>query len=297
MKHRRELERCRLGEVPRCTKHCLTLALSRLPSDPLALGRRGGGSIIHDGFISLLPHPPSVPFCLFLDVDGTLLDIAGRPDGVVVSPVLRQTLGTLNERLEGAVALVSGRAISDIDGLFAPLRLRASGVHGAEMRFDPNGGVEVSPEYHLPEAVVAGLRAIAERHPGTLVEDKRFSVAVHYRAVPAAGSELENQLAIFLRSPECDGCRILPGHMVFEIKRSGFNKGAAVGAFMSRRPFEGRQPIFIGDDVTDLPGFTRALAAGGLAYSVTTPRTGVSAHFADPDAVRSWLRDLAVSLG
>lgn len=245
----------------------------------------------------MLPLFPSVPFCLFLDVDGTLIDIADRPDGVVVPTTLRETLATLNGRLGGAVALVSGRAIADIDGLFAPLRLRASGVHGAEMRFDPDGDVEVSPEYLLPETVVAGLRAIAERWPGTLVEDKRFSVAVHYRAVPAAGPELEAQLAAFLRSPMGDGCRILPGHMVFEVKRSGFNKGTAVGAFMSRRPFEGRQPIFIGDDVTDLPGFESALAAGGLAYSVTTLREGVSAHFPNPDTVRSWLRDLAVNLG
>ena len=243
------------------------------------------------------PLSPSVPFCLFLDVDGTLLDIADRPDGVLVPPSLRETLGTLNGCLGGAVALVSGRAIADIDGLFAPLRLRASGVHGAEMRFDPEGDLEVSPKYLLPEVVVAGLRAIAEGHPGTLVEDKRFSVAVHYRAVPAAGPKLEKQLAAFLHSPEGGGCRILPGHMVFEIKRSGFNKGTAVEAFLSRPPFEGRQPIFIGDDVTDLPGFESALAAGGLACSVTTPRDGVSAHFPNPAAVRSWLRDLAVKLG
>lgn len=240
---------------------------------------------------------PSVPFSLFLDVDGTLLEIAARPDDVVVPASLRDTLGVLNERLGGAVALVSGRAIADIDGLFSPLCLRASGVHGAEMRFRPDGDVEISPRHMLSVDAVTTLRALAGRHAGTLVEDKRFSVAVHYRAEPSVGHALRADLEAFLRTPTGEGCRILPGHMVFEIKRSGFDKGTAIAAFHAHLPFQGRRPIFIGDDVTDLPGFDRVLALGGLAYSVTTPRPGLSGHFPDVENVRTWLGQTAAMLG
>ena len=241
----------------------------------------------------MLPPIPSGPFGLFLDVDGTLLDIADRPDGVVVPQPLRHALAALDQRTNGAVALVSGRAIADIDRLFAPLRLRASGVHGAEMRFVPEGPVYVADEHRLPRVTITALRAIAGRYPGTLVEDKRFSVAVHYRATPASGPALRSDLDGVIATPEGQGCRILPGHMVFEVKRTGFDKGVAIAQLQSRPPFDGRQPIFIGDDVTDLPGFERVLALGGLAYSVTTPRAGVSAHFPDPASVRMWLAEAA----
>lgn len=240
-----------------------------------------------------MPPIPSDPFCLFLDVDGTLLDIAARPDGVVVPASLREALAALSQDLDGAVALVSGRTVADIDRLFAPLRLRASGVHGAEMRLDPEGGVHVANEHRLPPDAVAALRAIAGRYMGTLVEDKQFSVAVHYRATPESGPALRKDLDVFVASTGGQGCRILPGHMVFEVKRMGFDKGVAIASFQSRPPFQGRRPIFIGDDVTDLPGFERVSALGGFAYSVTTPRAGTSAHFPDPRSVRTWLSETA----
>ena len=241
----------------------------------------------------MLPPVPSGAFALFLDADGTLLDIAARPDGVVVPASLRRALAALDGRLSGALALVSGRTIADLDGLFAPLRLRACGVHGAEIRFDPHGSVRISPEFrHAPNTIMA-LRRIAGRYPDTLVEDKQFSVAVHFRAAPTAEPKLRSDLESFLNSAEGNGCRILPGHMVFEIKRSGFDKGTAIGAFLAQPPFRGRQPIFVGDDVTDLPGFERVLTEGGLAYSVTTQRLGTSGHFPDPAAVRRWLEEAA----
>ena len=230
---------------------------------------------------------------MFLDVDGTLLDIAERPDWVVVPNPLREALLTLDSRLGGAVALVSGRAIADLDSLFAPLRLRASGVHGAEVRFDPAAGVSIATEHLLPPELVEALRQLAAAHPGTLVEDKRFSVAIHYRAIPESGPVLLTKIEALLAAPAGAGCRILPGHMVFEVKRTGFDKGTAVDAFLQKAPFQGRRPTFIGDDVTDLPGFARAQAAGGLAYSVTTPRPHVSGHFPDAAAVRRWLSDAA----
>ena len=243
------------------------------------------------------PPIPTGSFSLFLDVDGTLLDIAARPDGVEVPASLRDALAMLDEHTGGAIALVSGRTVADIDRLFTPLRLRASGVHGAEMRFDPRDPVEVADRNLLPPMIVETLRAIADRYEGTLVEDKRFSGAIHYRAAPASGMALRADLDCFVASAEGQGCRILPGHMVFEVKRAGFDKGVAIAAFHQRAPFAGRQPIFIGDDITDLPGFEQAMALGGLAYSVTTPRTGVSAHFPDPEAVRVWLTATASSTG
>lgn len=246
---------------------------------------------------SLLPPIATSAFSLFLDVDGTLLDIAARPDGVVVPGSLRDAIAALDRQSHGAIALVSGRTISDIDHLFAPLRLRASGVHGAEMRFDPHGAIHLSDQHLLQPTAIEVLRAIAGRYEGTLLEDKRFSVAIHYRATPASGPALREDLEGFLESAEGQGCRLLPGHMVFEVKRVGFDKGVAIATFQERVPFAGRQPIFIGDDVTDLPGFEQALAHGGLAYSVTTPRTGVSGHFPDPQSVRTWLAKMAVAAG
>ncbi len=215
---------------------------------------------------------------------------------MVVPATLRAALGTLHTGLGGAVALISGRAISDLDALFAPLRLRASGVHGAETRFDPEADISISSQYILSGDVVAELRRIAALYPGTLVEDKRFSVAVHFRAVPEAGAALRGDIEAFLATPAGHGCRVLPGHMVFEVKRTGFDKGTAIGSFLERVPFKGRRPIFVGDDITDLPGFERVLARGGLAYSVTTQRPGLSGHFADPDAVRAWLSAAAAGV-
>lgn len=243
----------------------------------------------------MLPSFPTPDAALFLDVDGTLLDIAARPDGVVVPASLRHALEGLERRLGGAVALVSGRAIADLDGLFAPLHLRASGVHGAELRFDPTSDVRIAAEHLLPEALTRSIRRLAAAYPGTLVEDKRFSVAVHYRADPAAGPLLCAAIEALLSEPLGEGCRLLPGHMVFEVKRAGFDKGSAVDAFLERAPFTGRRPIFIGDDVTDLPGFDRAQAAGGFAYSVTTPRPQASGHFPDAGAVRRWLSEAAAA--
>ncbi|MDX7950664.1 trehalose-phosphatase [Lichenihabitans sp. Uapishka_5] len=244
----------------------------------------------------MLPKIPVEPVALFLDVDGTLLDIAAVPDGVRVPPELNLALSSLDKKLDGAIALVSGRSIADLDAIFAPLRLATSGVHGAEMRFYPTEPVEAASTFRLAPTLIAALQATAGRHPGTLVEDKGFSVAIHYRAAPALGAVLRHEIEALLHEPDAEGCRILPGHMVFEVKHAGFDKGTAVDRFMSRAPFEGRRPIFVGDDVTDLPGFDRAIAHGGLAYSVTTARDGTSGHFADPEAVRTWLSSLSQSL-
>ncbi|MCW6508210.1 trehalose-phosphatase [Lichenifustis flavocetrariae] len=241
----------------------------------------------------MTPELPNGPISLFLDVDGTLIDIAPRPDAVVVAPHLIETLNILDRRLDGALALVSGRTIADLDHLFHPLRLRASGVHGAEMRFDANHETESVAGDAVSEDIVARLRDIAGSHVGTLVENKRYSVAIHYRAAPAAREELARELQLLIQSEAGQDLRILPGHMVFELKRATFDKGVAIGNFLTRAPFQGRRPIFCGDDVTDTPGFDAVLAAGGLAFSVGFSRPGLSGSFADPAAVRDWLAHMA----
>lgn len=235
---------------------------------------------------------PTGPLALFLDVDGTLIDIAPCPDAVVVPEPLRQALGRLGERLNGALALVSGRSIADLDTLFRPLRFRAAGVHGAEMRTEPDGAVSARDGDALPADFIAAVRHLAAGHAGTLVENKGYSVAVHYRADPSAGPALRAGLDALVAETG-PGLQVLPGHMVFDVKRSDVDKGVAITAFMAHAPFAGRQPVFIGDDVTDLSGFAAVLAAGGLAYSVTTPRPGLSGHFADPQTVRDWVAALA----
>lgn len=232
--------------------------------------------------------------CLFLDVDGTLIDIAARPDEVVVPEMLIRTLDRLDRRLDGAVALVSGRSIADLDGLFRPLRLRASGVHGAEMRVHPEHDVVAQGAIALPSSTVASIISLASAYPGTLVEDKRYSVAVHYREAAASGPALHGVLRHFTATDQGKGLSILRGHMVFEIKSTSFDKGMAIGNFLERPPFKGRLPVFLGDDVTDLPGFETVLEANGYAFCVGEARTGLSGYFPDPAAVRQWLAGLVV---
>lgn len=238
------------------------------------------------------PHT-STRNCLFLDVDGSLIEIASRPEAVVVPPSLVVDLERASEALGGALALVSGRAIAQLDVLFRPLRLRASGVHGAEMRFSPETTVDQLPGAAVPQPVRRDLAAVLRDFPGTFVEDKRFSLAVHYRAVPAAGEPLLAALRALVARQAEQSLILLPGHFVFELKRPGFDKGEAVRRFMADPPFRDRTPIFIGDDITDRPGFAAAIAAGGSAYGVGRPIAGTTGTFDSPSAVRDWVGRIA----
>ena len=228
-------------------------------------------------------------FGLFLDVDGTLVDIAPNPDAVVVPRSLIRALELAEHRFEGALALVSGRTIQDLDRLFAPLRLKASGVHGAEFRFNSRQGTTLTTVPPLPMQAWTDLLDLLEAFPGTLAENKAFSFAVHYRSVPPSGPALERALQAFMAARRDLALRILPGHFVFELKRPNFDKGVAIERFLDKDPFKGRRPIFIGDDVTDEPGFDTVIARHGLAYSVNYLAPGVIGTFRDPAAVRRWL--------
>ena len=232
------------------------------------------------------------PFALFLDVDGTLLDLAERPENVVTPASLVATLARTERKLAGALALISGRAIDDLDRLFAPLQLRASGVHGAEIRFDPGGPAMSTPAAELPQSFSTALTRVVEAFPGALVENKRFSIAVHYRLAPQAERPLREAVKRVVASAGAD-IEVMDAHYAIELKTPGFDKGSAIAAFLSTPPFRGRTPVFVGDDATDEKGFAVVAARGGCAYSVGRMLRGAIGAFAEPRAVRDWLAEFA----
>lgn len=228
---------------------------------------------------------------LFLDVDGTLLDIAPRPDAVEVKPGLLDDLAAAERALGGAVALVSGRPVAELDGLFAPLRLAASGVHGAEFRRRPDGGVITLANGRLDDAAWRALHGVMNDFPGSYAEHKGVSFAVHYPDPGTDTVKLKGALARLMETiaPPGQALKLMAGRAVFEIQLAGFDKGRAIRRFMKQPPFRGRKPVFIGDDEIDRAGFDMALELGGFAYSVGVAMPGLSGCFSGPGAVRAWL--------
>jgi trehalose 6-phosphate phosphatase len=248
---------------------------------------------IDRGTIADLPPIPDLRrSAILLDIDGSILDLAPSPRQVSVPAELRRTLIRLVEHTGGAVALVSGRAIADIDLIFAPLRLAAIGVHGAEMRISGEARVQTQTA-PLSQALKRKLAAISEFAPGILVEDKSYSLALHYRLAPEKGPELLETVAEICADAPEEPVEILKGKLVVDVKPAGINKGTAVSELMRHAPFAGRQPIFIGDDTTDLPVFSIIPKFGGRAYSVGGIVADVDGHFDGPKNVRVWLARIA----
>jgi trehalose 6-phosphate phosphatase len=233
--------------------------------------------------------PKAESISLFLDVDGTLIDLAPTPDAVVVSSALLDELALAERRLDGALALVSGRPIDELDRLFAPLRLRASGIHGAEIRYSPLELTRSLTSDRLPESAWNDLQHLLERFPGAFAENKGVSFAVHYNLAGPIEGELFLSLQRFVQRFAQFELDLVAGHLVFELKLPGFNKGAAIRRFMARAPFAGRRPVFIADDKMDRPGFEAVLALGGIAFSVGSEMAGLSGSFSRPAGVRAWL--------
>jgi trehalose 6-phosphate phosphatase len=238
-----------------------------------------------------LPERESV--CLFLDVDGTLLDFASRPEAVEVTSSLVTDLARARNALSGAVAFVSGRTIRDLDHLFEPLRFIAAGVHGAEFRLSPDAPIVSISQDRLPDRLWRNLTAALAGFPGTLAEDKTFAFTVHYRAAPQFAGALAAALEELLMEADDPSLSILHGHYVIEIKRRAHEKGEAIDLLMRQPEFAGRKPIFIGDDATDLPGFVAVLRHRGFAYSVGSSIPGLTGSFENPQDVRAWLGRLA----
>lgn len=229
---------------------------------------------------------------IFLDIDGTLLDIAPTPLEVTVSDRLRATLAALATRFGGAVAFVSGRPIAEIDRLFHPLKLAAVGGHGAEVRFAPESAVRRSRIATLDDRLRADFARIGRIGDGVIVEDKGYSLAIHYRLAPELGGDIMKSVTAICKNERCDSLEILPGKLVIEIKPGGYDKGTGLREMMSVPPFTGRRPIFIGDDITDNAAFAVLPDFTGTGFSVGGIVPGASFNFDGPQDVRRWLRVL-----
>ena len=229
---------------------------------------------------------------ILLDIDGTLLDLAPTPREVWVPPGLSKTLNRLLIRTSGALALVSGRSLNDIDLIFAPEQFPAVGGHGAEMRISTDSEAVATHAPPMDKELKRRLAAIAKLSPGILLEDKGYSLALHYRLAPHAEKAIYAAVSLIRADLPNAPIEVLPGKCVCEIKHSGFNKATGVLELMTHEPFKGRRPIFIGDDVTDEVVFGIMPDLGGLAFSVGRRATGVAGHFDEPRDVREWLAHL-----
>jgi trehalose 6-phosphate phosphatase len=229
---------------------------------------------------------------VLLDIDGTLLDLAPTPREVWVPPGLAKTLNRLLEKTSGALALVSGRSLNDIDLIFAPEQFPAVGGHGAEMRLTTDNEAVATHAPPLDKELKRRLAAIAKLSPGILLEDKGYSLALHYRLAPHAEKAIYAAVSLIRADLPNAPIEIMPGKCVCEIKHSGFNKASGVIELMSHEPFKGRRPIFIGDDVTDESVFAIMPDFGGLSFSVGRRAKGVADYFDDPGEVREWLARL-----
>jgi trehalose 6-phosphate phosphatase len=244
-----------------------------------------------------LPLPPPwvelarTPRALFLDIDGTLVEFESHPDLVRATEGLIVLLKGVEDALDDALALLSGRSLADIDRMFSPWRPHAAGVHGAEVR-GPNG---IRRHYPAPEQLDrlrAEANELARQLPGVWVEDKGLSLALHHREAPSLTAELAERVQRLADASQ-GAFQAQPGILVQELRLANIDKGLALTEIMSQEPFTGRSPIVVGDDRTDEFAFAAALEAGGLAILVgDRTDTHAQLRLPDPAAVRSWLAEL-----
>lgn len=243
---------------------------------------------------SLCPFPEDVSgFALFLDIDGTLLDIAPTPEAVVVPAGLPDALKRLAERLDGALALVTGRPVGTVDDLFGLPSIAVCGLHGAEWR-DTHGQVVHPGTTAAFERARARLRDEAARLPGVLLEDKGAAIAAHYRLAPEQEERVRALMAAIARDAG-EGWVLQEGKRVVELRPRGRDKGDALVTFMSGKPFRGRRPLAIGDDVTDEAMFAVVNRMDGLSIRVAANSGGSHAlgRISTPSQVRAWIARVA----
>ena len=234
--------------------------------------------------------PLACNWALFLDIDGTLLEIAETPGLARAYQEDCRLVERLHHAARGAVALVSGRPLQVIDELFHPLRLPAAGQHGIERR-DARGRVH-RPAYPFEalQSAAAVLRQFAAEHEGLVFENKGYSMALHYRRAPQLADAAQGAVRQAARALG-DWVEVQTGKMVSELKPAGRNKGLAIEEFMREAPFKGRVPVFLGDDQTDENGFRVVNRAGGLTFKVGEGSTAAKERLKDPTAVRHWLTE------
>jgi trehalose 6-phosphate phosphatase len=238
--------------------------------------------------MNTLPRPMAERSALFLDFDGTLADLAQRPDAVLIPPALVLLLHGLHQRLDGALALVTGRAREDLEPMLAsPWPWPAAFEHGA-VRLSVHGGLTAARPDGLTRAIDAAEDLVA-RHSGLVLERKQTSMALHYRLAPALAVLCEDTLARAIADDP--GLQQLRGKAVVEVKSSRVGKGIAIEAFMQEAPFAGRVPVFAGDDVTDEAGFDVVQRLGGVGIKVGDGPSLARHRCPSPEALRAWLTD------
>jgi trehalose 6-phosphate phosphatase len=231
-------------------------------------------------------------WALFIDIDGTLLDMAPTPDAVRVPPGLVETLARLKRSFNGAVALITGRRVADADRFFAPLQAIALGVHGAEARTEPRGATAMLAD-PVPRDLTGAVHGVARALPGILVEDKGVGLAVHYRHAPEARSTLEAELKrLVLR---WEGFTVRPGRKVLDVAHKAHSKGTGLMRLMTLPRFRGRRPLMIGDDHGDEPALRAAERLGGIGLKVAGEHFRDGADFDGPASVREWLSGLGMA--
>lgn len=227
---------------------------------------------------------------LFLDVDGTLLRIRDNPADVEADRALVELLHACYSKLGGALALVSGRSIAEVDRIFAPFAFPVAGAHGAELR-GTGDNADNRQQTALPEQAFDAIHKFAANSAGLLVEKKQGGASLHYRQAPQLEAECRHFVEKLLADLG-DSYRLIAGKMVFEIAPADHNKGAAICTFMGQSPFTGRAPVFIGDDVTDEDGFRVVNELGGVSIRVGEASDSAARNqLADEAAVRAWLGD------
>jgi trehalose 6-phosphate phosphatase len=247
--------------------------------------------IANDAATDIFADLDAKSIALLLDVDGTMIDIGPSPHEVNVSESLRDSLTRLLRATGGALALVSGRPIGDLDALFAPLKLPAIGGHGAEMRVR---GVDiVNAAAPLPHDLRRQLADAATPGSGVVVEDKGYSLALHYRKAPQHEDRLRQHIAAGRAAFPGEATEVLPGKAMLEVKRPNVSKGDGVRELMTHPPFAGRMPVFIGDDATDESVFAALPGLGGKGFSVGRHFAGLAGIFHSPVEVRQALQRLA----
>lgn len=231
---------------------------------------------------------PDRGYAYFFDIDGTLLEIASSPGAVRVDPALRGLIRQLQRSTQGAVALISGRSIAEIDALFPGMELPVAGQHGVERR-DARGRITRHRfPVHRLDAVRRQLVEVVNRHAGLLLEDKGLSVALHYRKAPRLAGYANRLARSFQAALGAEYC-VQKGKRVVEIKPSGADKGSAIQEFMREAPFKGRAPVFVGDDATDEYGFATVNRLHGRSVKVGPGATAALTRLPHVSAVRTWL--------
>lgn len=228
---------------------------------------------------------------MFLDVDGTLLGIREHPADVRADNELIALLGEVERRFGGALSLISGRSIEEIDRIFAPVAFPAAGAHGVEFRYS-DGAEITSIDAHLPETIINTIESFAAAHDGLLAERKRAGLALHYRRAPELESDCRRLIDEVMHKVGAT-FRLIDGKMVLEIAPRGHDKGEAIRKMLHHVPFSGRQPVFVGDDVTDEDGFRAVNELGGVSIRVGSGRSTAARYRLDDVAgVHAWLRAL-----